>query len=369
MKFKNINKLFVLLFFAVIFLPLIFTDFRSESVSMLDNRILAKDPFSAADNGEEFTSAVENYFNDRIGFRKQFLSLSSMIDYYLFRESPNERVILGDRGWLFYNSDAAQDGHTVDMYLGDFRYSDEQLQQIASNLTSAADYLNSNNCEFILYIAPNKERVYSENMPSNYRDAERLENSATVQLISYLQENTGICVVWPYPAIREYIDNHPDRTVYYKTDTHWNHLGAYIGAKALLDELGISVPSPDEISFSEEECQPGDLYNFLALDRLIMDDSDYNPENLPHAPQKSDVDDQSHWEYRNSGRDSRNILVVRDSFSYAMRDYLGSEFNRVDFYKKSNFSQKLVHEKSPDVFVLQLVERNDDLLLNFSLEN
>ena len=100
-----------------------------------------------------------------------------------------------------------------------------------------------------------------------------------------------------------------------------------------------------------------------------MDDSDYIPENLPHAPQKSDVDDQSHWEYRNSGRVSRNILIVRDSFSYAMRDYLGSEFNRVDFYKKSNFSQKLLHKKSPDVFVLQLVERNDDLLLNFSLEN
>ena len=146
-------------------------------------------------------------------------------------------------------------------------------------------------------------------------------------------------------------------------------MGAYIGAKALLDELNVAAPSPDEMVFSEEECQPGDLYNFLALDGLEMDDSDYTPKNPLHTPQKSDVDDQSHWEYRNSGRDSRNLLVVRDSFSYAMRDYLGSEFNRVDFYNKSNFSQKLVYEKSPDILVLQLVERNDDLLLNFSLEN
>ena len=368
MKIKIINKLFISLFLTVIALPLVFTNFHKDAVSMLDNRALAKYPFTSTEEGERFTVAVDNYFNDRIGFRKQFISINSMFDYYMFKKSPNERVILGNQGWLFYNSDAIHDGHTIDMYLGEYRYSTEELQQIAENLASASDYLESIKCEFILFIAPNKESVCSEYMPDDYKSAKRSEESATEQLISYLRKNTDIRIVWPYKDIINYVNNHPDKNAYFKTDTHWNHLGAYIGAKALLDELNVALPSPDEIDFSEKERRAGDLFNFLALDFLRMSETDYVPEGLAHSPQKSDVDNLEHWEYWNLGRDSRKLLVIRDSFSANMANIIGSEFNSVDFYYGPAFSPELIEKHKPDILVLQLVERYDDLLKNFSLD-
>ena len=59
------------------------------------------------------------------------------------------------------------------------------------------------------------------------------EKDNTDQIVEYLKTNTDIRVVYPYEELMRFKEKYPDEPLYYHLDTHWNELGAYIGAKAL----------------------------------------------------------------------------------------------------------------------------------------
>lgn len=72
--------------------------------------------------------------------------------------------ILVKNGWLFYNG--IQDGNPIACYKGEDRLIDEQLANIAATLVTSRDNLLKEGIEFVIFIAPNKERIYQEDMPS-----------------------------------------------------------------------------------------------------------------------------------------------------------------------------------------------------------
>ena len=53
--------------------------------------------------------------------------------------------------------------------------------------------------------------------------------------------------------------------IYSKLDTHWGNPGAYIGAKALAEELEVEMPELSEVSAELSEISRGDLANMLNV--------------------------------------------------------------------------------------------------------
>jgi hypothetical protein len=47
----------------------------------------------------EFAAALNNWFDDRVGFRDLFIRTKNQIDYTFFRTS--KKVYIGSNGWLF----------------------------------------------------------------------------------------------------------------------------------------------------------------------------------------------------------------------------------------------------------------------------
>ena len=75
MNYKKTNLIFIIAFLALLIVPILCTNYEKGAISEIDNRKLAKNPIwmfigEKAPLGE----SVENYLNDRLGFRKELIN-------------------------------------------------------------------------------------------------------------------------------------------------------------------------------------------------------------------------------------------------------------------------------------------------------
>lgn len=330
-----------------------------------ENRNLAEMPKFSLETVSEYPRQMESFIDDHLPFRSKMIELNSVISYYLMGTSASERVETGKDGWLFY-----KDESSMDYYTGRKLYTEEQLRTIANNMQITKDNLEKQGVKFALFIAPNKERVYPEKMPSYY--GKPSGNNALRQVVDYLRDNTDVTVVCPYDSLMKAKEENPDMILYHKTDTHWNDLGAYIGACDLFDALGIEWDR-SSISVNEVNDVPGDMAKMLNLDNVIEAGEAYQLTGLQHNDARSNLNTDSdyfgHWIYETPIATNGSIIVRRDSFCTPMRLYIAEAFKNSDMVHLKSFTNALIEQKKPDYFVYQFTERHLDQLLTYSYNN
>ena len=370
MKERKLGRIIILCAFFVIICCSKGIWFFSEKFidsTNYENRKLASKPTITLDNYRSFFDEYTAYFNDNLQFRNTLITMNSFIDYYFFRTSSNPSVTIGKDSYLFYTR--ADDGNPLANYQGKDLYSEEELKALAKNCVAQRDYFSSHEKEFVIYIAPNKERVFSEYMPDKY--GKPAENYRALQIYNYLKENTDIRVIYPYAELMA-AKTKIQENIWYKTDSHWNNIGAYIGAKALFDELGVEFPdiTDSSISIVRGENTSGDLASMLGLTQYFKDtDYEYTVKGYnDHNVQNLASDFSGALIYKAVGADSRKLYVIRDSFSTALAPYLGSQFNESYLRHKSTYSYEDLESQNPDIVVYETVERYADGLMNFSIK-
>lgn len=327
-----------------------------------ENRVAQEKPVFRLEEYDTYADAYEGYYNDALPFRSQLVTWNSCVEYFVFRDSPNaSAVIVGDDNWLFYSS--VQDGDPISCYKGHQLLSEEQLQQIAFNMQQTDAYMTAQGIEFVLFIAPNKERMYSEMMPDYY--GEPSDIYPALQVVQYLQENTDIRVVYPYEELMEAKRNNPKIDLYYKTDTHWNAAGGYVGSRSLLDELGIKLPDLEKLYLQPViDTAHCDLAKMISMHEYLEDQGiDYEIEGYDKHDFIADK-----WDKRTEvichSREAnpRKLFVSRDSFGTAMLEVLGSQFEQSYMVYRDVYSPEMLEEQEPDIFVFEVVERYVPLL-------
>lgn len=329
-----------------------------------ENRNKAECPKWTLDNYETFPEQYGDYFDDRMPFRNDLITLNSAIDYFIFHRAANDQVIVGKENWLFYNG--LNDGDPIDCYQGTNILTKKELENIADNCVRQRDCLKEQGKEFIIFIAPNKERMYSEYMPEKY--GKPAENYQTLQIVRYLRQNTDLKVIYPYDELMNAKNNVYGYDIYYKTDTHWNEIGGYIGARALLRELKVEIPSIESknVKITRDGNRAGDLAEMLDLTKqLNYVDYTYKVEGYNKHDSRQLENEES---YEAEGADERKLYVIRDSFGKAMREYLGSQFKNTYFVHRGSYTYNDLMVKNPDVVVYETVERYAYLLGEFSLK-
>ncbi len=330
-----------------------------------ENRALAEEPKLSINNFYTFPKSYTYYYNDRVPFRNSFVCLNSTIDYNIFQKTVDERVIIGLDHWLYYTD--AEDGDPIGCYQGTNLFSEEQLQTIAQNCLNIQEYLKGEGKEFVLYIVPDKTRIYYEFLPTRY--GLPAENNKVMQLYDYLNANTDLRVVYPIKELYE-AKNQRRENIYCKADTHWNSIGAYVGAVALLKELGITIPDiyDNTIMIRKGENIAGDLADLLNLSEQFKKyDTDYIIEGYnEHNCEELEMDFREKYVFRAEGGDTRKIYMIRDSFATAMAYYIGSQFNDSYMRYKGTYTYNDYLEQDPDIIVYETTERYVDGLLDFS---
>lgn len=327
-----------------------------------ENRNMASRPAFVLEDLESYPGEYETYYNDNLPFRNQLIRFHNSIDYFVFEQSSSENVTIGKDGWLFFSESSS---NPIEQSLGCWHFTSEELQTIADNLMSAKSVLDSQGIEFVLFIAPNKESIYMDELPEYY--AVKSDYTSTDQLVDYLRENTDIRVIYPKQDLLEAKEETPDIVLYHKLDTHWNYAGGYVGAKSLAEELGIEMKPLDDLLLEPIVSSDGDLTNMLNI-HIKDGDIDYNVSGISALDTVNDEWDFSGgFVYRTEGADPRKLFVRRDSFSSAMAPSLATQFENSLWVHEDSFDQQQIFDYEADIFVLEVVERYEKNLEDFTL--
>ncbi len=352
---SRIDIVFLAIFFGVVFLPALRINTADKSEK--ENRMLAKYVPLWKDNkiNNAYGANFEAWFNDRFFGRGKVIS-----GYNKFKElfyEGNKKVLVGKDNWLFYKGD-----NSIENYCNSRIYMEDELKSIASYLIDIHNWCEANNKKFAFIIAPDKHRVYGEFYPDYFVKRCPDANNATQQLIYYLKKNTPVRVIYPLDVLLKAKKD----VLYWKHDTHWNDLGAYIGYCEVMKALEIS---PLVIKEWKDEFKPtGDLANMYPQ-LQNEDDTSYK---VPVFKNRSTAlpkeDKQSLDVFFSNPHCDKRLILFRDSFSEAMIPYFANGFGKVSAYWRANITyDDLVYIKeNGDYVVLEVVERRFPSLLNLT---
>lgn len=268
-KIRTIEaRLFVVLFFVAITLPLVGLLLRWHVMTeQEENRRLAAFPAISASRAalSSFPEKFTAYFNDNFGFRPTLIHLQGLAKLKLFGISTSPRVIVGKDGWLFLSAEYSATGRRQMP-----AFTDEQLKDWKLLLEGRRDWLARRGIRYVLTVFPRKEVIYPEFLPDTFQPQ---EESRFDQLYSYLKQHSDVPIIDLRQAL---LGAKTSRQIYYKTDTHWNHYGGLAAYQTIAAELRKWYPQLKIIN--EGDCttltqrREGDLSKVLGLASYIKEE-------------------------------------------------------------------------------------------------
>ena len=290
-----------------------------------------------------------NGFTEKLFLRSDFISANSELTKVLtggaYMEST--QVLLGKEDWLFYKTE--NDGCPVYDYMGINHFSDVELQAMADNLILARDYFEKEKgVAFVAVTIPNKEIVYEEYMPDTIARVNAVSRGE--QFAQYMQEHTDVKYVYPKNAFLEYKENYP---LFYKTDTHWNHIGAFVGVQEIFKELYGTGVSPDTVQFNEMQTDfSGDLSVIAGVaDKYAIDMVyEFDPATADPAQKREET-----------------AIVVGDSFGGFLSVIARGYYEEVHWIDTDDFNVSMLDEYDAGVVIWESVERLQEVFMQESL--
>jgi len=225
---------------------------------------------------------------------------------------------------------------------------------------------------YVVVVVPDKSTIYPEYLPSwvtRVQGGTRLD-----RFYSALREYPDLKVLDLRPAL---IEAKTRERQYFKTDSHWNYLGATTGYELLIGAVKSLVPSVPAVPAERPPYQPGvdywkgDLTMMLGLPTWLAEDD--------IAPMAKVVGDDS----RRCARAAATpfpagmpkpaedtvvfvcenprlpvALVYFDSMAELFMPQLSENFRRIVYVASRRLDQALVEREKPDVVIEEFVERS-----------
>lgn len=325
-----------------------------------ENRTLAEFPTTNTTSWDKIPQGISDYVDDHFPYKNQVVSVQGEFEYKILNTASDKDVIIGKNDWLFYKG---ENDNSYNQYKRMKNLSQEEKEIIAMNLNHMKDKVESWDGRFVLFIVPNKSTIYPEFMPDNIGI---MDNAfITDELVDFLNENTAIDVVYCKDALLRAKDQFgEDVNLYYKLDTHWNELGAYVGMQPLFEMIDTNIVSVESISYEKDPYSSCDLAALLGVtSKYKSKDNGFIITNYIDDFDIITEETDGLLEYSNSGKDPRKIMFLRDSFTLQMRRILADSFDYCYLQHHNTFDEAQIEEVKPDIFVYELCERRLDELL------
>jgi alginate O-acetyltransferase complex protein AlgJ len=340
-------------------LPFAFGLLKLPPPGLIENRVLAvAHPFPA--NWADVSAlpkVLDAYVQDNFPPRAYLISGVNYVRYRL-GYSGSKRLVIGKRGWIYYN-----DGNHFDFHRGR-RVLPDDLTGWVTGIRQRVERLNATGARFYAIFPPVKPTIYPEFLPNWL--APRSPETEVDQLISAAHAAGLTQVIDLRPSL---LAAKTEQKLYASFDTHWNAHGAYIGYRTLLDRMHEDMPDLSPVPFSEfQGSMPvlglqnrdlllmigiGDFEKVASVDALAVTETYDSIEYLS---------DGRNWTspqiIHTSLANGRTLLLMRDSFSSKMLPYLERNFSTiiVTHVQDGFYRQDLIDRYQPDVVVLEVIE-------------
>lgn len=288
-----------------------------------------------------FPGKVDGFLRDHFGLREPLATGWNLLKYAL-RYTP--RVAVGREGWLYYPQywKAKYGARTCGPL-------SVELLSFADRLDRLAAYAAASGVRLVFAIAPDKETLYPEYLPK--APGNHCDLFAELRLA--LRDKRHLKTVDLQAALEA--GKAKDR-VYFKTDSHWNDVGGWHVARALLEGAcasGSACPRLPEPSLSTKTYS-GDLAAFMGLGSVLREQT-------------------VAVEVPGGKHAGRTLTVVGDSFAKTLLRFLAADasIGSVSFHDHANGRTALrpVVAAKPDAVLIVIVERylyDRDLLRSFA---
>ena len=350
--------------FVLVLLLLATVDPLKGRAAHVENRALA--PWPTPGVGADTFARFDAAFADRFRSRNALIALQHTLVVLGFHTSTGGHVVLGRDDWLYF---AGEDGHTLDRYVrGTVPFADGLVEGFGRELERRRAWLAARGIAYIVTVAPDKATIYPEHLP---RWVQPMTGPTPLERATRaLRANPSLRYVDLRDALRE-AKSHEQ--VYYRTDSHWNYLGAIVAYRALMREVQQAVGTarlPAIVEPVVPEYVPGvdvyrgDLARILGVPRRY-DEADFGPfgKVLADAPRRCarriDAGQDVGFEFYACGTapDVRAV-VYRDSMAIPLIPLLSENFRRVVYVSSQRLDPALIEREHPDVVIEELVERN-----------
>lgn len=339
------KKIYVVVFVVLMVIPfagMLF--FKTDTTT--ENKRLAELPELVTEDGvnKEYLSQLGDYFEDHFAFRQYMVDADSRIQSGIFKVSSADTVLVGESGWLYYTA-------TLDNYLGTDGMTERELYNAARNMKLMQDYVTEHGAEFVLAIPPNKNTLYSDNMP--YYDNKKANQYQDLTDLTTQITEEGI----NYSNLYDLLSSQ-SQVLYLKRDSHWNNMGALLAYNSILDKLGAEHDNYETASFVRKKDYVGDLNSMLypisAKEEWNLYLEDAKSFNYDQGATVEDL-----WIETSSDEGQGCLLMFRDSFGNALLPYMATAFEKGYFSKNLPYNiAEYMSKYSPDYVVVEKVERN-----------
>jgi hypothetical protein len=322
----------------------------------------------------DYPAKLEASWGDHFGFRQALIRLHARAHIKL-GISPSDKVVVGPWGWLFF---PGENPEISDIFNGKREYSDAEMEKWRRELEARRDWLAKQGIRYVFVVVPNKETVYRENLP---KQTYRSVRSVVQRLRAYLAtKGSTVDVVDLTDALEEDKKLHE---VYFRTDTHWNDFGAYVGYREILRRVtgffpAVSARPRNEFGESHQQFS-GDLAVLLGLSDVLSDDLPQLDPKVPFrcsltAGEADNVKVLSAW--KGPSELGPRVVVFHDSFmasiegryhrtdpyapqktSFHLVEALAEQFSTSVFRWSHDFDVELIKKEHPDLVIQEVAER------------
>ena len=336
---------FITIYLLVCVAPFATVWLKTSDTAASEKRELSAFPKPLKDkrlNTDYFTE-FDAWFTDHMGCRSYLIEAQTTMKEYVFGESSESSVILGKNGWLFYEK-------TADDYCHVRTLSDRNAENVAYTLRMVQDYCRKSGAEFVFTVAPNKNTLYSENMPARYIQLNQMSN---LDVLAAALARNEVC----YANLKKAFLEDP-RVYYQRQDSHWTYEGGFLAYRTIMNALKPRDCVLTDMTYTERRDWDSDLMNMLYPSAPDDDPQVYPNINYTFQTKSADVFDEALVIETFGGPGEGTVLMFRDSFGNTTWRYFAQTFEKAEFQRAVPYRLTSVERLNADTVILEIVERN-----------
>ena len=344
-------------------------------VAVEENRQAARFPAFGRDNSSlgRFPARFGAWFDDHLSLRPL------LVEYYgwLTRDLLNSHntVLAGQDDWLFLLREPRRTGAAppiVSDHCGRNPFSPEALDGWVQALVRNRTLVEAQGRHYVFMPVPNKQTVYHRHFPERIRC--RPGPTRLDQLVEALKQQPD----FPILDLRDAFLANDGQRLWYRTDTHWNGVGASLALDTLLAHLNgrmqlslTNAVTTDRFRLARHKTRGWGLAVMSGLGNRFI-------EREPQIVAKYPLNDEIDHSFTQRTRDPRrqpqvfqqpddalpDILVLHDSFfNLRIKRLLADSFHRSTFVWHRGRPQlederSLIESVQPNIVLHEMVERN-----------
>ncbi len=304
------------------------------------------------------------YFEDNFAFREMLIEFYSYLKLGILRSDPfPEKIIIGREGWQFLGE---AHSNTISETKGILNFSQSDLDLISKNMSESMLFLDSLNIRLYLAIAPEKSTVYGDYLPIR-----KSTNQTKLDQVKNRLATIGCRVI----DLKDDLTKIQNPYIFYKTDSHWNEIGGFLGSQTLMKRLKndysmLPVLEMADFSIDTITDYQGDNAKLLFLHwpenkyiftlniplEVIAKEKEYTvPSTYLWNP--------ANYERRYSTSQNKlKVLIFHDSFFREFPKFLSPAFGETVFIW-AWWNKAIILNEKPDIVIYEKVERDIDHLL------